>query len=263
MSMLGGQPRVACKKCKRKLPIDRFGMRRLKGELVRKLNCPDCLEKLGAAQKRYSETVHGKEAIAARAAVWNASQDHLDALSRYHETDEYRTAVRKYDGSDKGKAKQKRRNDAVAADPGKKLMKAIMNRLSDELSGRREDFSSKLASYTDFVDGEDAAQHFQSQFVGNMTLDNYGTVWAVDHIIARKWYDEGDEEDLRRCWSRTNLQPLPPVENNHKRIAIPEDAVLYAVGIEKWPKAWKGVPPDEATKQAWYKLHHDMRMGKV
>lgn len=240
-----------------------FGFRRLKGELVRKLNCPPCCKKRTDAQKRYSKTPTGKKSIAKRSKKWNSSQAHRDSLSRYHKTEKYRVAVKKYEASDKNKAKQKRRNDAVASDPGKKLMRAICNRLSDTLSGRRDDFSSKLASYTDFVSTEDVVQHFQGQFDETMTIENYGSAWAVDHIIARKWYDESDEDDLRRCWSRSNLQPLPPKENNHKRITIPKDSVLYAVGVEKWPKAWKGTPPTEETKDAWYKLHHDMRMGRV
>lgn len=251
-----------CARC-RKWSAMGFGFRNVKGQEVQLKNCSECRRSIRKVKNAYAKTEKGRKAIAKRSRIWNSSDGHKSALKRYHKTDKYDVAVKKYEKSEKGKAKQKRRNDKIMTDPGKHLMKMICNRLSDVMSGRRRGDSKKLADYTSFSSTEEAKEHFQSLFLEGMTLENYGSFWEIDHIIARKWYDENDEEDLMRCWHKSNLQPLEGGENNKKRIEIPDEATLYRIGVDKWPKSWNGIPPDAATRKAWYKLHHDMRMGRV
>jgi len=187
---------------------------------------------------------------------------HIAALARYHETTGYQYSFNQTATTEKNRAKQKRANDAKMADPGKKLMKLMCNRISDQMRGIRGR-SLSLERITQFSSPEDAMQHFQSTFDDTMTMENYGKAWEIEHKIARKWYNGADEEDMRRCWSKANLCALSPKENNAKRIRIPEDDELYQIGIENWPKSWNGIPPDASTKKAWYKHHHDVRMGRV
>ena len=171
----------------------------------------------------------------------------------------------RYEASEKNRAKQKRANDKVMQDPGKKLMKLMVNKLSDALSSRRTDYSATLSQYLEFTDKDDAMNHFISFFPegSGWTTGNYGVEWEVDHSIPRKWYDHDDDDDVRRAWKKANLRPMAPKKNNEKRIEIPDDATLYEIGKDCWPKSWNGVPPTAEERVAMYKLHHDMRMGRV
>lgn len=210
--------------------------------------CLRCTDVTNRAVRKYRKTSKGRES-------------HLAALARYHKTDGYVESVDRYEGTEKHRAKQKRKNDAIMADPGKKLMMMISNRLSDQMRGVRGR-SETVKGMTEFSSPEDATQHFQSTFDDTMTMENYGKAWQIEHKIAKKWYAK-DVDDIKRCWSKANLCALSPKENNKKRIRIPEDDVLYEIGVENWPKSWKGVPPSAATREAWYKHHHDVRMGRI
>jgi 5-methylcytosine-specific restriction endonuclease McrA len=66
--------------------------------------------------------------------------------------------------------------------------------------------------------------HLESQFDDKMTWDNYGSYWVVDHIIpliSFEYTDENDEE-FKKCWALTNLQPLTDAENNKKSDKLPD-----------------------------------------
>lgn len=45
-------------------------------------------------------------------------------------------------------------------------------------------------------------------FTEEMTFDNYGTYWHVDHVIPCSRFDLSKEEDINNCFRWTNLQPL-------------------------------------------------------
>ena len=229
-----------------------FGVRKYRGKMIPKTSCLACSEKHREYQKRWRNTPEGRKS-------------HLGSLKRYRETDGFADAVTRYEASEKNLAKFKRANQKIMQDPGKKLMKLMLNKLSDVLSGRRTDYSTTLSQYVEFTDKDDAINHFTSFFPDDSgwTMENYGVEWEIDHSIPRKWYDHDDDDDVRRSWKKANLRPMAPKENNKKRIEIPDDATLHAIGKDCWPKSWNGVPPTAEERVAMYKLHHDMRMGRV
>jgi hypothetical protein len=53
---------------------------------------------------------------------------------------------------------------------------------------------------------EEFIQHLQSQFVAEMTLENHGIVWEIDHI--KKLSSSKTEEDIVKLNHYTNLRPL-------------------------------------------------------
>lgn len=68
-------------------------------------------------------------------------------------------------------------------------------------------------SWQKFVDFslEDLIIHLQSQFTGNMTLENYGVVWEIDHIKP-----VSKCQSVEEIWQLSNLQPLTITENRQK-----------------------------------------------
>lgn len=53
----------------------------------------------------------------------------------------------------------------------------------------------------------------QSNFNENMTLENYGTYWHMDHVIPCSHFDLTNEDEIRDCFRWTNLQPMLASEN--------------------------------------------------
>ena len=58
-------------------------------------------------------------------------------------------------------------------------------------------------------------KELESKFKPGMTWDNYGK-WHIDHIKPQCLFDFTNEEDIKKCWSLDNLQPLWAEENLKK-----------------------------------------------
>lgn len=59
-------------------------------------------------------------------------------------------------------------------------------------------------------------RHLETQFRADMTRDNYGSVWEVDHIKPCALFDLSQPDQQRACFHFTNLQPLFKGDNQRK-----------------------------------------------
>ena len=59
-------------------------------------------------------------------------------------------------------------------------------------------------------------KHLEAQFTSEMSWDNYGTFWQVDHIVPLSWF-KTKEQFLEKGWALSNLQPLESVLNLSKQ----------------------------------------------
>jgi hypothetical protein len=117
--------------------------------------------------------------------------------------------------------------------------------------------SITMATYTAFSSGQLVRQHFRSQYKPGMRDWNYGWFWSIAHNIAIFWYDKNDPEDMKRCNSPANLScdyavsGMGEPSNSQKGIKLPDEASLFAQGVESWPKAWNGVVPSVEWRHAY------------
>ena len=92
------------------------------------------------------------------------------------------------------------------------------NRISHSMSSRISSFIRKeQRSWTTMVpySFEELISHLQAQFTPEMTMDNYGSYWHIDHIrpISSFEFEKETDEGFQECWSLKNLRPLPAIEN--------------------------------------------------
>jgi len=61
-------------------------------------------------------------------------------------------------------------------------------------------------------------EHLENQFDENMSWDNYGSYWHIDHIIPKTWFLFKSSNDIgfKMCWDIDNLQPLERIANIKK-----------------------------------------------
>nr|CAI9751351.1 endonuclease VII [uncultured phage]CAI9752235.1 endonuclease VII [uncultured phage] len=61
-------------------------------------------------------------------------------------------------------------------------------------------------------------EHLEKQFDKNMSWNNMGEYWEIDHIIPRNLfkYQSEQDEQFQICWSLNNLRPLSMVENRSR-----------------------------------------------
>lgn len=72
---------------------------------------------------------------------------------------------------------------------------------------------------------EEFKSHIEKQFDDKMTWENYGAYWHVDHIIPCASFDLTKEDDQRRCFHYTNMQPLEAHANMRKGAKMPDQKI--------------------------------------
>ena len=93
-----------------------------------------------------------------------------------------------------------------------KIRKKISNKISRVLNGERRSVNYKDVLY--YSDSQ-LKSHLEKQFKDGMSWDNYGE-WHIDHKIPVSAFNLMCDEDIKRCWSLKNLQPLFADENIRK-----------------------------------------------
>lgn len=71
-----------------------------------------------------------------------------------------------------------------------------------------------------YINIKEMVKNLESQFDENMTWENYGIYWDIDHILPKCLFDFSDMEQIRACWSNENVRPLRKEENALKSDTI-------------------------------------------
>ncbi len=128
--------------------------------------------------------------------------EHLESAKEYDK--EYReknkAKINKYKSAWKN---NKRKTDSMF-----RLNESISSGICGSLKGNKNRrIWSKLVGYS----LEDLKKHLESKFTKGMTWENYGfSGWHIDHQTPKVTfkYSSPDDEEFKKCWSLSNLQPL-------------------------------------------------------
>ena len=118
--------------------------------------------------------------------------------------------------------RQKRRKYILEYDKKRKkvdiryhLDTIMKSALSNTLKGKKDRQRwGKLSGYT----LDDLITHLEKQFTSEMSWNNYGLYWEIDHRIPKSWFDykTAEDEEFKKCWALENLQPLEKLLNRKK-----------------------------------------------
>lgn len=97
-----------------------------------------------------------------------------------------------------------------------RILNAMHVRISAAIKGNKGGESwFRIVGYT----YEELHLHLERQFTKDMSWENYGTFWHIDHIVpvAAFDFDVQKRKAIRDCWALSNLRPLCAIENSRKR----------------------------------------------
>lgn len=64
--------------------------------------------------------------------------------------------------------------------------------------------------------------YLEAKFKDGMSWANYGELWHIDHILPCRSFNMTLEEDRRKCFHYSNMQPLLAIDNLQKLDKLPD-----------------------------------------
>jgi hypothetical protein len=179
--------------------------------------CKPCVNKASNESKR-----RNKENVKKRNKIYyENNKDKIKEYYKEHYTnnkDSYLNNNRKWREENKDILNEQAR-ERCKVDENYRLKKALRTRIYSCLK--------KDKPTMEYVgcDLEFLKQWLESNFKEDMTFENYGSNWHVDHVIPCSKFDLTNEEEIKNCFRWTNLQPLNASENMSKHNIINSDEV--------------------------------------
>lgn len=128
-------------------------------------------------------------------AIWK--KENKDSVSTYNA--KYNIENRKAIQDRQTKYQRERRKTDLSF----KMSTVLRNRLRKFYTGERPDVKNLIGlSITDFT------KWIESQFYSDMSWDNHGELWHVDHVVPCHWFNLLDETERKICFCWINMRPL-------------------------------------------------------
>ncbi|MBE36663.1 MAG: hypothetical protein CMI16_14090 [Opitutaceae bacterium] len=256
-----------CAGCKKMFDITSFAVSRRAIDNGKRIGkCGPCNEKFKGYIKKYRGTAKGN-VVVNQIAKKARSTPHGKAMKKKLSQTPIAKATRKrYMRSEIGKANAKRQRQSpvgkaqykraleaarllYANDPSYRMQHMVHSSSVRILNGTLQT-SPSFENRTGRGCAEFAADIHAKAVAKGFVVANRGS-WSIDHVIPQHAFDFCNPEDVRRCWSKENLDVASPLENDQKSWHI-VDELCEAVGADKYPVAWCGRLPSEEKKQEMY-----------
>lgn len=106
-------------------------------------------------------------------------------------------------------------------------------KLRDSLSRRLNECIRKQKLTKDYLGTsvEHVKQWLEFNFTNEMSWENYGIYWSIDHVLPISKFDLKDDNEVSMCFSWMNLMPLQKSENISKFNKI--DNTLFEKQVSK------------------------------
>ncbi len=164
------------------------------------------------------------------------NQDQIKITSsqyRQKKATDIRKAEKHYRLKNKDKLKTWKRNyyhTVLKFDPEWKLLQYNRKVLNKYLKDKKDRPTKDFIGCTI----QELKLYLESQFTEDMSWENYGEHWHVDHVIPCKLFDLNVPEERLKCFHYSNLQPLRASENMSKQDKLTEYAQRRFWNGERW-----------------------------
>ncbi|ALR84016.1 putative nuclease [Niemeyer virus] len=115
-----------------------------------------------------------------------------------------------------------RDKNRYATDLNFRMKKILRSRLYKVT--KKGQYSKKMTEYLG-IDINIFRQWIEFQFDENMSWENQGSYWHIDHVIPCKSFDLTEEEEISQCFNWENVRPLEGIENDIKNDKILPDEI--------------------------------------
>lgn len=124
---------------------------------------------------------------------------------KYRQSEKSKTTSRKW--------RKKEYEEKYGKDPIFTLKLTLRNRLKNAL---KKGFKKGKTLEMLGCSVEEFKLYLEKQFDKNMSWDNYGSYWELDHIKPCDAFDLNNLEEQKKCFTFTNIQPLEKITNRKK-----------------------------------------------
>lgn len=201
---------ICCSKCSVKLTPEN-----------RVKNRPQCRPCCNIKKREYKR--NNKELIAEKSKEYYESNK--DLIKEYYKEhyknhkDTYMDNNRKWRNANRDLINEHARNKS-ANDYNYRIKKSLRVRIYISIKKNKPTF--------EYVgcDLEFLKAWLKSLFTEEMTFENYGTYWHIDHVIPCSKFNLEKENDIFNCFRWTNLQPLEANKNLSKRDNIEVNNII-------------------------------------
>jgi len=191
--------------------------------------CTECFLNLPVAEFKHGKS-YCYECSKKVTAAWKArNKEHISAYNKeYKALDE---DARK-EWFEKKRAEREQASEARAAHrAAARKLRASFHMLLAQWKRPRKSMQAKVAKYnrTDNVMGctlEFFLAWMEYCLELDMTMENHGTVWHIDHVVPIDAFDMTRPQDATRCFHWTNTQPLHSRTNHTKCTNVREAEVV-------------------------------------
>ncbi len=174
-------------------------------------------------KQRADKYQENRDIVLEKVKIYNEKHgDRIQERKRKHRQENpeiYAERGREYYLANASKIKERRydyEKKRLSIDPVFKALKNMRRRLSHAVHDQgtmKVDTSMKLFGCS----AEVLKKHLEAQFTDGMSWDNYGTHgWHIDHIKPCASFDLTVDEEQKKCFNYSNLQPLWAEDNIRK-----------------------------------------------
>ena len=246
-----------CTTCNEIKQLTEFSTRKSKkGEVSYRSECKKCRcqrekerrannkEKFKEKDKQYYEK--NKETMNERSREYNKShkEDICAKKKQYYEKN--KDTIKQYHIKNKTK-----RNIRVR----EKRKICIQTRISHTLRARLSDIVKKVKGEC-FITligctKRSLLKWIEIQLTKELSWQNYGTYWHIDHVIPISWFDLREKNEKAVCFHWSNLRPLKKKDNMKKSNKILKADILDH--IEKIESYVKGEEDQTTIERKWWR----------
>lgn len=208
-----------CYKCKLTKPLNCFG-KLTKSKDGLRYDCKKCRneyriknkESIKIKQKKYYDK--NKIKLSLKHKIYREENKYSISIQRkkYREKNKERIKTKYTSLSYKKKRnelnKKRRKNDIQF-----RVSQTLKSKIHKMIDGKKLSIKSKKLIGCNKID---LIKWLEYQFDSNMSWDNYGSYWHIDHVLAVNMFDMKNKKDIHICFNWKNLQPMKAFDNQSK-----------------------------------------------